>query len=272
MGYVLIRYSFLRSAALFVLIPAIFSTASAQSSASESDLAAKLTNPVANLISVPFQFNYDRGIGADGKGSSTSYIFQPVLPITLNPRWNYIVRPVISAATQNDVNGFSGTGVGPAVIETFFSPNTPGPFIWGVGPVISTPSMSGNNFGTAQTGGGVSAVGLYMKEPWTFGMLAYQTWSMGGSDVAGTANNTYWQPFVSYVTKNAWTYTVNTQSTFNWDTRRAQNPVNATVSKLVMFDKMPVSFSLGARYYLSSVPGGPSGWGGRASVTFLFPK
>jgi len=244
----------------------------AQSGSGQSDIAAKLTNPVANLISVPFQFNYDRGIGADGKGSSTSYLFQPVVPIKLNPSWNYIVRPVITTATQNDVNGFSGTGVGPAVVETFFSPNTPGPFIWGVGPVVSTPSMSGNNFGTAQTGAGVSAVGLYMKDSWTVGMLAYQTWSMGGSDVAGTANNTYWQPFVSYVTKNAWTYSLNTQSTFNWDARRAQNPMNATVSKLVFFDKMPVSFSVGARYYLSSVPGGPSGWGGRASVTFVFPK
>lgn len=263
------QYTFYQSLRLAMIC---FVSFGAQAQTGVSDLATKLTNPVANLISVPFQFNYDRGMGADGKGSSTSYIFQPVVPIKLNANWNYILRPVITTATQTNVNGYNGTGVGPAIVETFFSPNTPGPFIWGVGPVVSTPSMSGNQFGTNQTGAGVSAVGLYLKAPWTAGILAYQTWGVGGSSVAGTANNSYWQPFVSYVTKDAWTYSVNTQSSFNWDERRAQNPVNASISKLVMFDKMPVSFSLGARYYLSSVPEGPTGWGARFSVTFLFPK
>jgi hypothetical protein len=111
-----------------------------------------------------------------------------------------------------------------------------------------------------------------MKAPWTAGLLTYNTWSAGGSATYGTANNFYYQPFVSYVTKDAWTFTVNTQSTFNWDLRRAENPVNATVSKLVRFGEAPVSFSVGARYYLSSMPGGATGWGARASVTFLFPK
>lgn len=54
--------------------------------------------------------------------------------------------------------------------------------------------------------------------------------------------------------------------------RRAENPLNADVSKLVKIGDMPVSFQVGARYYLISVPGGPSGWGGRASITFLFPR
>jgi hypothetical protein len=111
-----------------------------------------------------------------------------------------------------------------------------------------------------------------MKKPWTVGLLAYNTWDAGGTSTYGTANNLFYQPFVSYVTPTAWTFTVNTQSTFNWDARRAENPVNATVSKIVKFGDTPVSLSVGARYYASSVPGGPSGWGGRASMTFLFPK
>lgn len=237
-----------------------------------SELAAKLTNPVADLISVPFQYNYDANIGIDKKGTANTLLVQPVIPIKLNSNWNYIVRPIVTLESANNINGFSGTGVGPILLETFLSPRSTGNFIWGVGPVISTPSLSGNNFGTAQTGIGLSGVGLFMKAPWTVGVLTYNTWSAGGDATYGTANNLFYQPFISYVTKDAWTYSLNTQSTFNWDVRRAENPMNATVSKLVKFGETPVSLSVGARYYLSSVPGGASGWGARASITFMFPK
>jgi hypothetical protein len=239
---------------------------------SSTDLAAKLTNPVADLISVPFQYNYDAGIGLDKKGTSNSLVVQPVIPVKLNNNWNYIVRPVVTFESLNKVDGFSGNGAGPVLVETFFSPRAAGEYVWGVGPILSTPAPSGGEFGTKQTGAGITAVGLIMKAPWTAGLLTYNTWSAGGSSTYGTANNFFYQPFISYVTKDAWTFTVNTQSTFNWDLRRAENPMNATVSKIVHIGEAPVSLSVGARYYLSSMPGGATGWGARASVTFLFPR
>ena len=257
-----------------VLLIGLFSGASsAQNKNTDAgELASKLTNPVADMISVPFQYNYDANIGTDKKGTSNSLVVQPVVPIKLNSNWNYIVRPVVTLQSLSNVNGYSGSGSGPVVVETFFSPRAASEFILGVGPVVSTPSLSGSRFGTAQTGVGVSAVGLWMKGPWTAGLLTYNTWNTGGSSTYGTANNLYYQPFVAYVTKNAWTFSLNTQSVFNWDVRRAENPMNATVSKLVKFGDTPVSFQVGARYYLSSMPGGPSGWGARASVTFLLPE
>ncbi len=259
---------------LCVALSVLSASALAQpSKPSSADLAAKLTNPVADLISVPFQYNYDQGIGADKKGTANSLVVQPVVPIKLNNNWNYIVRPVVTFESLNNVNGFSGTGTAPVLLETFFSPRAASDFIWGVGPILSTPALtSGGAFGTAQTGAGVAAVGLVMKAPWTIGLLTYNTWGVGGSTTYGTANNLFYQPFASYVTKDAWTFTVNTQSTFNWDMRRAENPMNATVSKIVHFGEAPVSLSVGARYYLSSMPGGPTGWGARASMTFLFPR
>ena len=224
------------------------------------------------MVSVPFQFNSYRGIGADGKGKAYDLVIQPVMPLKLNDNWNYIVRPVMTLGVQNDVDGYSGSGAGPVLIETFFSPVTNSKLIWGVGPIVSTPALSGNRWGTAQTGAGLSAVALYADKPWTVGMLVYQTWNVGGSDVAGTANNSFWQPFVSYVTPNAWTFSLNTQSSFNWDSRSSQNPMNFTISKLTHFGKMPVSFQIGARYFLSSTPNGPSGWGVRAGITFILPE
>lgn len=239
---------------------------------SDQDLATKLTNPVAALISVPFQYNYDANYGLDKKGTVNSLVVQPVIPLKLNSDWNYIVRPVFTIEKSNNINGFSGTGVGPVTIETFFSPNNPSDFVWGVGPMVATPSLSGNNFGSAQTGVGITALGLVMKKPWTVGLLTYNTWSVGGNAAYGTANNFYYQPFISYVTPSAWTFSIESQSTFNWDARRAQNPVYASVSKIVKFGDLPAQISAGPHYYASSVPGGASGWGGRFQVTLLFPK
>jgi hypothetical protein len=256
-------------AAMGILSASVFAQPSGSSSTA---LAAKLTNPVADLISVPFQYNYDAGIGLDKKGTSNSLVVQPVIPVKLNNNWNYIVRPVVTFESLNKVDGFSGNGAGPVLIETFFSPLAAGEYIWGVGPILTTPSLSGGEYGSKQTGAGITAVGLVMKAPWTVGLLTYNTWNAGGTSTYGTANNFYYQPFVSYVTKDAWTYSINTQSTFNWDLRRAENPVNATVSKIVHFGEAPVSLSVGARYYVSSIPGGATGWGARASVTFLFPR
>jgi hypothetical protein len=235
-------------------------------------LADKIANPIAAVIQVPFQFNYDRGMGRDQEGSMTYMKFQPVVPIEVSKEWNYIVRPIVPVQWMRNVDGFSGNGVGSIAIETFFSPITRSDVIWGLGPYVAFPSASGPEFGSKQWGIGASFAGIWRPGSWTMGALIYQSWNAGGSGMAGTANNTYWQPFISYVTKDAWTFTLDTESNYNWDAHRSSNPMNLIVSKLVFFDKLPVSFALGARYYLTSTPGGAEGWGTRATVSFVFPE
>ena len=263
---------FLLISSVSSLFGPVLAQPSGSSKADASELASKLTNPVADLVSVPFQFNYDATVGNDRKGSNSTLVFQPVVPVKLGSDWTYILRPVITLESQNSVNGYTGSGATPAVIETFFSPKSSGNFIWGVGPMASTAALSGRPFGTAQSGVGVAAVGLFMKAPWTVGLLTYNSWATGGDASFGTANNFYYQPFMSYVTQNAWTYSLNTQSTYNWDAKKSQNPMNATISKLVKFGDTPVSLMAGVRYYLNSMPGGPSGWGFRAGITFMLPE
>jgi hypothetical protein len=198
--------------------------------------------------------------------------FPPVLPVSLSHDWNLIARPLVTTEWPTNIDGLSGTGVGPIAIETLFSPADASRTVWGIGPCLSTPSHSGNRYGTAQWGAGASFVGMVRPGSWTIGLLGYQSWKVGGSAEAVTANDTYWQPFVSYVTEDAWTFASDTKSTFNCDARRASNPMNAIVSKLVYVGKMPVSLAVGTRYYLTSTPGGPSGWGARATMTFVFPE
>lgn len=61
----------------------------------DAELAKKLNNPIAALISVPFQFNHDEDIGATDKGSRSVLNIQPVIPFTLNDDWNVISRTIL---------------------------------------------------------------------------------------------------------------------------------------------------------------------------------
>jgi hypothetical protein len=235
-------------------------------------IAKQLANPIASLVSVPFQYNYSRGVGKNQAGSEQTLLFQPVVPFDLGGGDAFILRPIVTNAREVNVNGFSAYGVANVTIESFYAPNTGSSWIWGVGPYAISPSGNSGNFGSQQTGAGVTGVVLNRHGPWTYGLLAYQSWSVGGNPTFGTQNNLYGQPFVAYTTKDAWTFTLQSQAQYNYDAHRTTNPVYLGISKLEVFDKLPVQFGVGPTYYLSNTPGGPSGWGGRATITFVFPK
>lgn len=242
------------------------------SASEKAEIAKKLANPIANMVSVPFQWNWDQKTGKNGKGHDQTLLVQPVIPMGLSGGDNLIFRPIATASMQSDVNGFSGTGMQGVQLEIFYAPNTGSSLIWGVGPYLASPAGSSGHFGSQQTGGGVTGVVVDRTGPWTYGLLAFNSWNLGGSAVSGTQNNLYYQPFITYVTSDAWTIAVNTQSTYNYDVHRTQNPVNAQLSKLVVTNGLPISYMVGARYNVTSMPGGPQGWGARAAITFVFSK
>lgn len=82
---------------------------------------------------------------------------------------------------------------------------------------------------------------------------------------------TFVQPFVSFTTKTYTTFTVNTESTYNWEAKEWTVPLNLMVSQLLKIGGHPVQFQIGYRYYAEKPDGGPD-WGLRFAVTFLFPK
>lgn len=241
----------------------------------DADLAKQLSNPVSSLISVPFQYNYDCGFGPDD-GCRSLLNFQPVVPISLNEDWTMISRTVVPIINQNDIAGPSGTqsGLGDITQSLFFSPTKSGPggIIWGAGPVFLIPSGTDDLLGGEKWGAGPTAVALKQTGPWTYGILANHIWSFAGSDDRADVNSTFLQPFLSYTTADAWTFALNTESTYNWVTDEWAVPINATVAKLVTFGEQPVSLTAGVRYWAESPEGGPEGLGLRLAVTFLFPK
>jgi hypothetical protein len=240
-------------------------------------LAQKLTNPVADLISVPFQFNWNGRIGVADKGQQAYVNFQPVIPIHLNQDWNLIARTVAPLTWQENIFPGAGRQAGLGNIEQsfFLSPVQPvGGWIVGVGPILYLPTATEKLLGTSQTGAGPTAVLLRIQGPWTYGILANQVWGFAGPVSFGTKpiNQVYMQPFIAYTTKDAWTFTLNSESQYDWLTQKWTMPFNFQVSKLVMIDKHPVSFGVGVRYFAASPNDGPKGFGARASITFLLPN
>jgi hypothetical protein len=239
------------------------------------DLAKKLSNPVASLISVPFQFNYDQDIGsADGHRSFLN--IQPVIPITLNAQWNLISRTILPLVAQDDIAGQSGSqsGIGDVLQSLFFSPKEPtsGGLIWGAGPVLLLPTASDDLLGGGKWGLGPTAVVLTQRGQWTIGALGNHIWSVGGDSSRADISSTFLQPFLTYTTKSATTFGLNTESTYNWKSSQWSVPINATVAQLTKVGSQLVQFGAGVRYWADAPAGGPSGWGARAFVVLLFPK
>jgi hypothetical protein len=237
----------------------------------QTKLAMQLNNPVAALISVPLQSNWDFGIGP-----SDAYQYklnvQPVIPITLNKDWNLISRtilPVIDA--ESPAPGIDdASGLGNTTQSFFLSPQDPtNGIIWGAGPVILIPTATDDLLGANQWGTGPTVVALKQTGGWTYGALANHLWSFDGGNDA--TNATYLQPFVSYTTKTHTTFLLNAESTYDWENSQWSIPLNLAVAQLVKIGEVPVQFQAGIRNYVDGPEDGPN-WGLRFAVIFLFPR
>ena len=244
--------------------------------AGDGELALQLSNPVAALISVPLQFNYDQDIGPAEEGDRWQLNVQPVVPFSLNDEWNLISRTILPVVRQSDIFPGARTqdGVGDVVQSIFFSPKAPtaSGWIWGAGPVLLLPTGSNDLLTTDRWGVGPTAVMLKQSKGWTRGVLANHVWSFAGEDRRADVNATFLQPFLTYTTPTRWTFSLNTESSYDWENEQWSVPVNVSASNLLRFGNQLVSLGGGLRYWLDSPDSGADGVGFRITMTLLFPR
>jgi hypothetical protein len=240
------------------------------------DLAKQLANPIAALISLPIQMNYDDNFGAGDEGSILRTNVQPVIPVSLNDDLNLISRTILPIVDQNDfpTPGTSEFGLGDTVQSLFFSPKAPttSGWIWGAGPVLLLPTATDDVLGSEKWGIGPTAVVLKQQGPWTYGALANHIESFAGEDSRADISATFLQPFLTYITASQTTIAINTESTYDWENSNWSVPINFNVNQLLRIGNQMVQVGGGVRYWAKSPDAGAEGWGFRLSFTLLYPK
>jgi hypothetical protein len=238
-----------------------------------AELAKKLSNPVANLISAPLQNNTDYGIGPNNGTRNTTNI-QPVIPISISTKVNMIARVVLPVITQYNITapGAKESGLSDATLTAFFSPKESGKFTWALGPAFLVPTGTDDYLTTKKFGIGPSALVLQQKGGWTYGALINQIWSVAGSDDRPDVNQMFVQPFLVHNWKTGAGLGLNAEWTQNWETSDATVWINPIVTGVTSLGKQKVSLGVGPRFNVAAPDGSKADMGWRAVLTFVFPE
>ena len=240
-----------------------------------ADLAKKLANPVASLISVPFQNNTDYGIG-DFNGTRNTLNIQPVVPVSISENLNLINRIIMPVITQYNITGGADAkqnGIGDFVLSGFISPkSTKSGVVWGAGPVFLLPVGSDEFLTADKFGVGPTAVVLKQKNGFTFGGLVNQIWSVAGDEDRNDISQLFYQPFITYNWPSAAGISVVMEGTMDWENDRSTLFLIPSASALTAIGKQKVQINVGPRLNLVAPEGSRSDWGWRANLIFLFPK
>ena len=241
---------------------------------SDDDLAKATQNPLASMISLPFQNNTNFGIGPDDDTQNILNI-QPVWPLSLNEDWNFITRTIIPVISQPGVApGESRTnGLGDVTFTGWVSPKKSGKWIWGVGGALVLPTATDDALGNDKWSVGPSVVVLTMPGKWVIGSLVSNVWSVGGSGDQDV-NFFTWQYFVNYNMDNGWYLTSAPIITANWEADSDNTwtvPFGGGVGKIFRIGKQPLNAQVSA-YYNVEKPASGADWQLRLQLQMLFPK
>jgi hypothetical protein len=245
---------------------------------SAEELAKLAQNPVGNLISVPFQNNTNLNFGPE-KGTQNILNIQPVIPIEVDKDWNIITRTILPVIWMPALSPDMGSknGIGDIQFSTLLSPANPGHWIWGAGPIFQLPTDSNAELGNKNWGLGPEFVILHLEhgDPWVYGAIVNNIWSLTSNKQGGSYSNGLIQPFVNYnvpdgdglyiTSSPIWTVA------WNANGQRWTLPLGGGVGKIFHLGKLPVNTQISA-YYNVVKPDFGANWQIRAQVQLMFPK
>jgi hypothetical protein len=243
-----------------------------------ADLARAAQNPVADMISLPFQNNSNFEFGPLKKTQNVLNI-QPVYPVSLSSNWNVITRTIVPLIAQPaTVSGEDYTfGLGDAQLSAFFSPKKPsGGWVWGVGPVVQLKTATDDRLGAGVWGVGPTAVALRLGKTWVYGALLNNIWSVSKDAGRDDVNALLMQPFVNYnFPASPGRYlTFSPIITANWKADSGNQwtvPIGLGIGQITKFGKQPANIQASA-YYNVERPDNGARWQLRLQLQLLFPK
>ena len=267
----IVKRAFLVAAAMLAL-GAPLSRARAQED--PTALAKKTQNPVGDLISLPFQFNFNTG-GGFGDATFYNLNFQPVVPIKLSPKWNVIARTIVPFVSLPGATPADRVrGIGDIQEQLFLSPAQPGGLIWGLGAAFSFPTATNDAVRTGTWAAGPNVVLLTMTGPWVLGALANQLWTYHDEGGAPEVNQFLVQPFINYNFGVGWALSTAPIITANWDAPDGEQwtvPVGLGLTRTTQFQGRPMS--IGVQYYHNvEHPSGAAANQLRVALSLLFPS
>jgi len=267
-------YKLKLSLALTLALLPVLSFSEGMSETEKEKLAKAAQNPVASLISLPFQNNTNLNIGPNDETQNILNI-QPVWPVEINDDWNLITRTIVPVVSNPNALTGEGRvkGIGDSTFTAFLSPSAASKVTWGVGPVFLLPTATEDALGQDTWGAGISAVVLAMPGNWVVGSLFSNVWSVGGGDA--DINLFTWQYFINYNLDDGWYLVSAPINTANWEAdsdHRWQIPLGGGAGKIFRIGKQSVNATLS--FYKNIVTPDDYGadWQARAQIQFLFPK
>lgn len=257
-----------------MVIIGLTSAIMAQEESNETDaaeLAKSTANPLANIISVPFQYNLNIGLGEYDRAQNIINIM-PVVPLKLNDKINLINRFIVPIIDQPDLTHESGStfGIGDMNYSLFFTPAKTGKVIWGLGPAFNIPTRTSDLLGSPEFGIGPTFIVMTMPGNWAFGLTASNVWSYENSDL----NSLFSQVFIVYTFPSALFVNFAPTITSNWNADDGEKwtiPLSFNLGKVKVFGKQPIKFILGGSYFAEKPTNGPD-WQANFQMVLLFPK
>lgn len=252
----------------------IVGAAWAQDAQDAADLAKTIQNPVASMVTLPIQVNWNRGIG-DYDRTGMNMNIQPVVPFAGSGNWDMITRTIVPLNSVPIGETGSVFGIGDTSFNLFFVPKNTGKMTWGIGPSLTLPTASnGDVLGSQKWSIGPTGVVFYGTGSWTMGIVASNVWSFAGEDDREDVNLLVLQYFVNYNLGNGWAVGAAPIITANWEAESDQQwtiPFGLQVSKVMRFGNQPVNLLLG--YYENSEhPDGGAESQVRFQINLLYPN
>ncbi len=265
---------FLRAFSIVVLLGT--STAVLSQEHDTGELAKKLNNPVASLITVPIEFNKDSDIGPMGQGDVFSIKFTPVYPFEVGENWNLITRTIVSYLDQDlPEAGIDETGLTDIALSLYFSPKEIGSsgIIWGAGPLLLLDTATEDSMGAGKWGIGPAGVALKQTGPWTVGALGHYLVDVAGSDNRADVEQLFLQPFVSYNMANKKTsFTLQAEITRDLEAYETGAFVLFQANQMFKVGNQIMQGRIGVRHWVERAGFGPDSTELNARITFLFPR